>query len=477
MKQETVDVLVIGGGGAGLSAAISAARKGANVLLTEKSEGIGGATGLSVGTISASGTIYQKRAGIKDSVSSHFSDYLKFIPQGKSESDYDLNLTHLLIEIAPKVLNRMVNLGLDYTGPHPEPPHSVPRMHNVIGGSKQYINKLKSTARSLGVKIETSTTADHLILDKKGIVDGAVLKSEIDNNPLAIKSNLGVILATGYYTPNQLTTTNDGLNSKKLSIKVTGKGIDLARSIGAAIVEDPAGESPSLRTPSQPYVRPEPALFKNGAVLINLEGRRFTNELDKPEFDLDQQFQNTGYILFDSTLASKIASEKEDSANVRDGWLKNQKLFLSTFPEIAYAYIDDYLEKTSYFFVANSIENLCNKTSLPTNNVEQEIATINRISQYKLKDPFGRKPLVPSLVTPPYYAIGPVKTESWLRFGIKIDSKTRVLTESGRPIQKLFAAGISGSSNTLVAGHGHALVWAFGTGHIAGKQIMEEHDR
>ena len=64
-----------------------------------------------------------------------------------------------------------------------------------------------------------------------------------------------------------------------------------------------------------------------------------------------------------------------------------------------------------------------------------------------------------------------------MRFGIKIDSKTRVLTESGRPIQKLFAAGISGSSNTLVAGHGHALAWAFGTGHIAGKQIMEEHDR
>ena len=131
---ETCDILVAGGGGAGLSAAIAAAEQGASVVLVEKSGEPGGATGMSVGTISAAGTALQEAAGVRDDVDTHFQDYLEFMPPGATPDDYDLDLTRLLIESAPGVLRRMIDLGLQFTGPHPEPPHSVPRMHNVVPG-------------------------------------------------------------------------------------------------------------------------------------------------------------------------------------------------------------------------------------------------------------------------------------------------------------------------------------------------------
>ena len=77
----------MGGGGSGLSAAVEAAKLGSSVLLVDKLANIGGATGMSVGTISAAGTALQAAAGIDDDTDTHLKDYLKLIPSGKTSSD------------------------------------------------------------------------------------------------------------------------------------------------------------------------------------------------------------------------------------------------------------------------------------------------------------------------------------------------------------------------------------------------------
>ena len=79
------------------------------------------------------------------------------MPPGATPDDYDLDLTRLLIESAPGVLRRMIDLGLQFTGPHPEPPHSVPRMHNVVPGPVAYIDALRLEAEQAGAVIRTRT--------------------------------------------------------------------------------------------------------------------------------------------------------------------------------------------------------------------------------------------------------------------------------------------------------------------------------
>src|SRR5688572_15760253 len=97
---KTVDVLVLGGGGSGMAAAISAAEMGSSVLLIEKNPHLGGTTCLSVGSITASGTHHQKSAGIVDSPEAHFEDMSLFMTPGQLERE-NFELRKVLVENVP----------------------------------------------------------------------------------------------------------------------------------------------------------------------------------------------------------------------------------------------------------------------------------------------------------------------------------------------------------------------------------------
>ena len=257
---EACDILVAGGGGAGLSAAIAASERGADVVLIDKAEELGGATGMSVGTISAAGTALQEAAGVRDDVDTHFSDYLKFMPPGATPDDYDLDLTRLLIEAAPGVLQRMIDLGLQFTGPHPEPPHSAPRMHNVVPGPVAYIDALRLEAERAGAVIRTQTRLVELARNSTGRVTGAVLEDVVTGGRTLLRVRRAVVLATGYYSANDDLARRYGRPPEMegvgtLPVDATGDGIVAAMDVGAAVAAMDGGSSPSFRTPSPPYVR------------------------------------------------------------------------------------------------------------------------------------------------------------------------------------------------------------------------------
>ena len=178
--------------------------------------------------------------------------------------------------------------------------------------------------------------------------------------------------------------------------------------------------------------------------------------------------------MFDSQLAEKIAVADEDSGPGRNGWHQTGKLFISTFPAISYAYIDDYRSRTSYFFESPTAAGLAEQIGVPPDALEQTLDEVGRIAAGEARDPFGRGGFGPGPPRPPFHAIGPLSIVIGSTGGLKVDHDMHVLDNSGDPIPGLYGAGINAASNALIAGHGHALVWAFATGRIAGERAASD---
>jgi fumarate reductase flavoprotein subunit len=234
------------------------------------------------------------------------------------------------------------------------------------------------------------------------------------------------------------------------------------------------GDKPAFRTALPPYVRPEPRLFLEGAVLVNANGRRFTNELEVPELATSRQPRGTAFLVFDAQLAARIATAADDSQGTRDGWLRNGKLYLSTFPGIAYAYLDDFRERTDYFYEADSLAGLADQLRVPGAALEEDMGVTAEAAAGTRPDPFGKTPPGPGVLAPPFYAVGPLRPNIGSSGGLKIDREMRVIDVDGGAIPHLYAAGITGASSALIAGHGHALSWAFTSGHLAGENAASE---
>ena len=467
------DVLVVGGGGAGLMAAVEAAEMGASVLLVERRSEIGGSTAMAVGALSAAGTALQKAAGIEDSVDDHFRDYLKFMEPGRDANEYDLELTRMLVELAPSVVERMVELGVELRGPQPEPPHTKYRMHNAVPDATAYTDALQRAAAEAGVETRTGVVASSLAVDVGGAVCGAELADVAGGGRRAIQVRGGVVLATGYFSANMELSRAHGRPPEHDGVEplfdgATGDGVTLAVALGASTAGMSAAAPPHFRTVSRPYIHPPATVFQAGAILLNRAGNRYANELEGAELATSRQPGREAFVVFDSNLAARVSTPDADAPPSRDGWFRTGKMALSTFPEIGYAYVEDYRKRTKYFTEAADAAGLAEFIQAPASTVQRTLDTLNEAATERAPDAFGRDFFGISPFTPPFYALGPIKAVLGSSGGLRVDREMRVQDTEGRPIHRLFAAGMTGSSNVLIAGHGHALAWTFATGRIAG---------
>jgi len=190
---------------------------------------------------------------------------------------------------------------------------------------------------------------------------------------------------------------------------------------------------------------PSPELFKSGAVLINQEGRRFTDELRGPAAAVAEQPGKNAYIVFDQALATKFS-----------GWPH----FISTAPGIAYAYIDDYRRcRKDIFRSAGTVDELAHQLGMPSAQLGETLQQYNAVER-------GERPPVAQGL---FYALGPVR--SYVVFtegGLRVSERLEVLREDGSAIDGLYAVGSVGQGGLLLEGHGHHLGWAFISGRIAG---------
>jgi fumarate reductase flavoprotein subunit len=184
----TADVIILGGG-AVLSAAVSAAENGASVILLQKAPTVGGTTAMSVGAFTAAGTSLQKAAGIADSVDEFVADIQS--ANGPLDSRENHQLRQVLAEQAAPTLEWLIGMGVRFLGSFPAPSNRHPRMHNVLPNSRSFTAALAVRARKLGVRTETNRRAEELLTDDNHRVIGVRAGSE------RYYATKGVVIATG----------------------------------------------------------------------------------------------------------------------------------------------------------------------------------------------------------------------------------------------------------------------------------------
>jgi succinate dehydrogenase/fumarate reductase flavoprotein subunit len=485
------DVIVVGGGGAGLAAAAEAARLGRTVILLEKNPQTGGTTSWSVGSITATNTPHQQRAGIKDSPHAHFEDLA--VHAGDLAPRDNLALRRLLVENTTDMLEWLMKLGVVFVGPMPEPPHRYPRMHNVVPNSKSFAYHLTRHCRELGVDIRVNTRSERLV-DENGRIVGVDAKMPSGARHL-FRARGGVVLASGDYAgaadlKSELAST-DLADVEAVNASATGDGHRMALQVGATVLNGDIVRGPIMRfvPPTRPNIiqrlppaapvahaiawsmnvlpqwilrpflmsflttalGPSPDLFKEGAILVNSEGNRFTDERAQPARDVPKQPQRIAYIVFDEAIAEKF-----------EAW----PYFVSTAPGVAYAYLSDYRRnRRDIFHHGATPAALAASMHVPA---AQLSATLERYNS-------AERTARPALARAPYYALGPIK--SYVVFtdgGLKVSDRLEVLRDNGSIIPGLYAAGSVGQGGLLLEGHGHHLGWAFISGRIAGRNAACE---
>jgi fumarate reductase flavoprotein subunit len=483
MKAE-YDILIVGGGGSGLAAAVSAAENGAKVVVLEKYPELGGSTGIAVGSLTANRTSMQKTAGIEDSLEAHIEDAALFAPKA-IEARNNEEIRNWFLDNVAETLDWLVGMGVNFIGPNPEPPNRVARMHNVVPGAKAYITVLQARLIKLGGTVVTSARVVDLIQEDERICGVIADLNGVQESYYATK---GVVLAAGDYTNSAELISRfkgeqfahiEGINKRAL-----GEGHMLAEKVGAKLENMDITYGPELRfiTPEKrtfqqliptsgiisrilgilvPFVpqfimtmmikrllvtwqHPEDSLLEAGAILVNQNGDRFCDEKLTPEreIELANQPGKYGFIVLDRRLV-----------DMYNEW----PTYISTAPKIGYAYVKDYLRlRKDVAYQGATLEDIARKRKLPISNLYKAVEDS-------------------SLEEGPWVILGPTKayftnTEG----GVMINKQFRVLDREERPIPGLYAIGQNGLSGQILWGHGLHIGWAMTSGRMAGKLLAKE---
>lgn len=497
--EETADVVIVGGGGAGLAAAVSATHEGASVILIEKMGFLGGNSIVAGGIYNAPEArlqdyafeersasleslitkatsevpVNQEHKALMDTVKREYNEYLKtdktlfdsknwFALQTWNGGDKiaDLNMVKVLTSHALDAMKWLVSMGAEFTDEiHHGGGSLYPRTHSSTSpNGTAYITAFSETLLgNADYKQILNCSAKSLIVEN-GKVIGVNAKGT-DGSTYKLLANKGVILATGGFAGNVELRQEycEGEKWPDLGASVptsnmpgvTGDGIFMARDAGAELVN-------MDQIQLLPYCNPTTGatydiVSGGSAVFINKEGERFVREDGRRDEMSKGIIAQTDGIMYMLQSADSIPNPETKKA------LGGQLLSY-------------YLENNTAGYVsADTLEGLAEKLGVPADALVKTIAEYNSYVEADQPDTFGRASYSGKIETGPFYAYPRKPAVHHTMGGVNIDEKTRALRADGSIVEGLYCAGeITGDIHGGNRLGGNAIVDFTVFGRIAG---------
>ena len=489
---EEADVVIIGAGGAGLSAALEAAAQGAeHVVVLEMTGKTGGSLNFTSGSMSAANTIIQQEDGIEDTVESYIADILKTGSDFGGKPSVEL-VTEFCNEDTA-VFNWLYENGLkdctfstDKQGRRAvfAPEHalySIPRTYKCRAKDptqyKSAAHEVLDTMLKADERITVvyNTKATELRANDKGQVLTVV--AEGPDGEVTYTAKRGVIVCTGGYSANGKLMAKYVENGEYYlaggPASADGNGLLLMQRVGAALNEEamsaiptfPMGlvsrDNPKTGTIASTYT------WKTGGIVVNQNGERFCNETESNpsirEVALEEQPGAVQYDIFTDKIVEDLRAA--GSAYFYDAY-----------------FAEDTMPGAHVKVTADSIEELAEKIGVPAENLKATIESYNAAVEAGGTDEFGR--LYDGTTNAYNLAVNKIEGEKYYAIrlhalcvmtlgGITANADMQVLDEAGNAIPGLYAAGevVGGIWGKFVSG-GTGVMGPIVFGKIAARNVM-----
>ena len=454
------DVVVVGAGGAGMTAAITAAAEGKSVVILESQSMVGGNSVRATGGMNAGKTVYQdenefgESAGVEKTLKTaaeKYADNETITALAKTVSEqwaaYQVNPTGYFDSVELMELDTMIGGkgindpelvetlcansadAIDWLDEHGITLHnvssfggaSVKRIHRPVNAEGKTVSVgsymiplLQENCEKAGVKMMLDTTATEILTDANGAAVG--VKATGASGETVTVNAKAVVLATGGFGANL-----DMVVKYKPELKgfmttnapgIQGQGIEMAQAIGAATVDmDQIQIHPTVEANTAALITE--GLRGDGAILINEEGQRFIDEVGTRDVVSAAEIAQTGsysWLVVDQAMA--------DASSVIQGYIKK-----------------------GYTVTGATYEELGKAMGVDAAAFAETMEKWNGYVEAKNDPDFGRTSFANPLNTAPYYAVKVTAGVHHTMGGLKINANTEVLNEKGEVIPGLFAAG------------------------------------
>jgi len=458
-KEETIetDLVIVGGGGAGMVAAIRARELGLDVVLLEKMSFMGGAISISGGNQVVSGSQMQKDLGVTDdSVESMVEDFMA--------NGANLNVPELITLYAANVgetSDWLESIGVTYNlegGLHKLAEYSHDRELAYTGSGAGAAENMRNIIAENGTKVLLNTRATELI-SENGAVTGVI--ADDGETVYTVKAD-AVLLATGGYGYNKDLLEGDMKNALYYGpVSSTGDGLLMATAIGAdtRLLEYgkryPNGIEVSEGIAKSTINGNIPA-WKLSAILVNKEGKRVVNEKASNRTILETELQQTGqelYLVMDQATF--------------DVWKDALGYDVS-------AYLEANGATTPVFGHGDTIAEAAEAAGVDAAALEATVETYNSYVEAGEDAEFGRgaEYLTVKIGEGPYYIVEQKPRFATTMGGLVIDEALEVVNTEGGVIPGLYAAGevvggVMGDDSPSGANNG----WAVTSGRLAAESI------